>query len=581
MSEFTRARNSKAVSCEFWLSSTRSPFRPAHDKKDKDSYAHRVDRNCEMPSSPRPPNSDSTTPILVRTADTTSDAELLSLIENARSAVARARDATEQYAPRRTTTTLEELADDPAASSLLERHTRRRDMELEWDERDTDRRARELIARLENDPPPNHLVDLDDDDSEDEVMVLGETGAQGDRWDYSGPTLGRRPLTAAQLERYGLSPYGGTLRESEEDDDEFYEPETAIFGFDGDVTDEDEEDELDMSNDEVSTAPRPSSIWPGLLGERPLNPSSPETLLDENRNLPKAKAPYGNDPSSSTSFTSFLSPGATFKGQQVTSGRPTSRRTAPRPAQIVQARARRSVGSAERARSGVSEGDPASTAHPSFAPVSSSTPSLPGTVRDQQASSVFNSTADPTQAFLLGPLRPTSSTSSSTSHPNVSSTELAASNRTSSSRYAPYSSHTPVDYPSTTSAATIPSAPIPPNLSPVERARLSIARSHNPGARSNPASWREVADELLVSLRTDDESAAAERAAAIASGREEERWEVQVILSVSPYALCKTKYLTCLYLLHAHAIGRRALLRPWRSIAHWTDERLWDPELAP
>lgn len=405
-------------------------------------------------------------------------------------------------------------------------------MELEWDERDTERRARELMARLEQNPPPGNLVDVDDHSSgefDDDAIVRERIN------------VGGRAFSAGEL--FGLPTFGGIIPDSDDDDDDdddrdigLYDPtnaEEAIFGFDGDDDDELEEDEIRMLNDDIATYD-PRLGWPGLVGERPLNAEAP-TLSGPAEPTPKPPSQPNPslDPSSSTSFTSFLSPGTTFIGQQVTSVRSSTRR------HISTSRLNRSSERSRPTSTSTTEYDQVSTAHPAFAPPRSARQDNP---YQYYVSPSNPSTTDWTPNFL-GPLRPSSSNSASfgPNHPNLSSatdtastTARTASSSSSSSRYAPYFSHTAVGNPSTTSAATIPSAPIPPNLTPVERARLSIARNINPGARSNPASWRQVADELLVRLRTADEETTpnvgegdtARRSSN--STRTEERWEVQV-----------------------------------------------------
>ncbi|GAA5949648.1 hypothetical protein JCM3765_002740 [Sporobolomyces pararoseus] len=505
-------------------------------------------------------SSDSTNPhsssVIVRTASSTTDDELLHLIENARSAVARARQETGLISDSINSARRERgTMDDAAATSLFQRHASRRDIELEWDERDTERRARELMARLEENPPPNNLVDVDDHSGDEGLTIEGVMERRG-LSHYAG--LGGREGGGGSVgELFGLPTFGGILRDSDDDEDEddyMYgtgNVEEAIFGFDGDgdLTDyEPEREDSDMVYDQDQTStqnPRLTSIWPGLLGERPLNPGNvssptfaapPAVTVDS----PAVEPVSPLDPSSSTSFTSFLSPGTTFIGQQVTSARSTSNSS------------RRNV-SRETLPSQVNWplqrlphwDDQASTAHPAFAPslvlpqAENSSSSSTATSRSRLPSS-FTYRPD-----FLGPLRPSPSSSSpSSTNPmppidsllttDPISTTSNRSSSSSSSRYAPYSSHTATQNPSSTSsAATVPSAPIPPNLTPVERARMSIARSHNPAARSNPASWREVADELLVRLRREDEESVGmpERTSTgerLTGTREEERWEVQV-----------------------------------------------------
>ncbi|GAA5908128.1 uncharacterized protein JCM6883_004124 [Sporobolomyces salmoneus] len=464
-----------------------------------------------MPSSPPPTNPNqrrrrtsrqslnqpSSSSVIVRTADSTTDDELLHLIENARSAVERARELTSPSYVNNGTTPAQ---DDSAATSLFERHTNRRDMELEWDERDTERRARELMQMLAQDPPPNHLVDVDDH----------ARGGGGDEGEEHDGLQARTGSSAGEI--YGFPTFGGILRDSDDeeegDDGLWYEPanvEEAIFGFDGEGTDEDFEgyedmDDTDMLRGETlssRTASRAPAIWPGFLGEQPLNvddvpPTQPSPPVIDSAPKPSIDSTLPLDPSSSTSYTSFLTPGSIFFGQQVTNAKSST-----------------SSGRSSGSRSS------ASTAWPPFAPFPSAT-----------ARRVGNPSPP-----ALRPYTPSTSTSSPLHYAYMPTADSISTNRpsssSSSSRYAPYSSHTAVGTPSTNSAATVPSAPIPPNLTPVERARINIARSANPNARSNPASWREVADELLVRMGG-DEQASTEGHPTRGSAREEERWEVQV-----------------------------------------------------
>ncbi|GAA5840472.1 hypothetical protein JCM5353_001123 [Sporobolomyces roseus] len=521
-----------------------------------------------MPSSPPPaaPLQPPFSSVLVDTANATDD-ELLHLIENARAAVERARDVTESFsaAQRREQEEEEEeeLQPDTAAESLFERHTNRRDMELEWDERDTERRARSLIDRLRQNPVPEPLVDFGDHDSEseDELMLGNERYPVGEVHHIGG---GYSRVAGGALsggDMFGLPTFGrGIIEDSDEDDDDDSYVETgeeAIFGFDGDGVDEELEEaawhyEQEMRRYEDSTtdstAPRLTSIWPGLLGEQPLNPSRPAAppAVTSSQTHSQSLAPL--DPSSSTSFTSFLAPGATFIGEQVTSRSGNPRRPAEgiatRNSQTSN-RSRRQMAPAQSASS--SSNVQATTAHPAFAPLptlstSQSSPSTQDLASSapSSSSSPFHRSADPAQAFLLGPLRPTSSSSSNQVNPTT--------DRSSSSRYAPYSSsHAAVVVPPATSSASTPlQAPIPPNLTPVERARMSIARNNNPAARTNPESWREVGRELLGRSGRGEESMNGGRvpSARIGPGIADERWGVQVVIhSYDPSAACLTGFM--------------------------------------
>ena len=539
-----------------------------------------------MPSSPssaaQPPLQPPFSSVLVDTANATDD-ELLHLIENARAAVERARDATESFTGRRREDQVEEEPSDAAAESLFERHSNRRDMELDWDERDTERRARNLLDRLQRNPPAEPLGEPDSEEEDDELMMGNERYPVGEVHHIGGRVAGGT-LSAGDM--FGLPTFGGIIEGSDEDDDDDSYVETgeeAIFGFDGDGVDEELEEAAWRYEEEMrryedssstdSTAPRLTSIWPGLLGEQPLNPSRPAAPPV----VTSASKPFNTlpplDPSSSTSFTSFLTPGATFIGEQVTSRAGNPRAQAERnrirnPPPSSRLRRPLAPGELDSAGSNAQS----TTAHPAFAPfptLSTSQPSPPsqGLSASSPSSSAFHRSADPAQAFLLGPLRPTSSSSSS-------NPTNPANDRTSSSRYAPYSSsHAAIVVPPSSSSASTPlQAPIPPNLTPVERARISIARSTNPAARTNPESWREVGRELMGRSRgdglTNEGSATSGR---VGPGLADERWGVQVC-HIKLHRYCRHEADSFTFV---HS-GRHPFLRSFCCLSHGSHERLRD-----
>ncbi|GAA5922385.1 uncharacterized protein JCM15063_003285 [Sporobolomyces koalae] len=383
--------------------------------------------------------------------------------------------------------------DDVAAETLFERHAAFRELDrvLDWNEGDTERRALVLMAQLQENPPPSELVDLDDHDHDfRQAHLLAQ-----DHTPTSEEYLRRRERVATMMDL--------DLAESD-DEDERDHVEEAIFGFDGD---QDSQEDYDASTDDyLLGGPRIGDILPGLFGERPLDLDPAATVThgtDDIATLPvkSLEASQARDPSSSSAFTSFLAPGSTFVGQQVTKKGTTSRQQLDRGFNSAEALDDRAVGPLTVLRR-IPAGGPtlqATTAHPAFSP--SPRLSASRTNPPQEPSSVNGTVPANSRA------------------------------RTASSRYAPYSSHTAVATPTTTSIASILGAPLPTNVTPAEWIRLSLARERNvreAAARLNPASWREVADELLGRMRTDDDTTTSEQRTA--DPVREERWGVQVVI---------------------------------------------------
>ncbi|GAA6020336.1 hypothetical protein JCM11491_000316, partial [Sporobolomyces phaffii] len=332
-----------------------------------------------MPSSPRAAERRTSAPdpprsVMVRTASSTTDDELLHLIESARSAVARARDAAaDAYA-------LSSSSDSAAAeASLFERHAHRRAYELEWDERDTARRARELMASLDANPPPNDLVDLDDDSDDDLTLAPFE------------PRPRPRPA-------FALPETDDDDNDDQDEDEEEEYPDEAIFGFDGAGTGDELEDEFTV----------PAATWPRLLAEHPLNPSDDASLRvapavppSTDSRSPRPAAAIPSDPSSSTSFTSFLAPGSTFHGQQVTNQRRPTRRTSSSRGPAAERTRRSNDASSDANR-------PAFATHARSAAAAAAAADRTHDASNQNPYG-FYIRPNAAHAYLLGPLRPTSS----------------------------------------------------------------------------------------------------------------------------------------------------------------------------
>ncbi|GAA5845639.1 hypothetical protein JCM11251_002076 [Rhodosporidiobolus azoricus] len=403
---------------------------------------------------------------------------------------------------------------DFAADMLANRHAsrRERERELEWDEQDNARRARALLDRLfpgEAGAPPLHLDPTstsEDDDDDDDVDML------------NGPPFDLEAALAG-----GVFPPSLMAGDREDEDDE------RILGFDGDDLDDflgDDGYGTDFPGASAETHDL-ESLWPGFLGQRPLNPttssssaarpSSTTTALPQ-RSLPR-------DPSSATSYTSFLQPGTVFLGEQT-------------------------FGKAERAASWLRRNGAEGTVPSSFAAAVASglledethdsrprrsriappvPPPLPSTTwtRIDRPPSSSSSSSHPTTvhpAFAPFPAAtssrhpravpdPNPSSSLSMSRPSPSSTAPGLSS-SSSSRYAPYS-HTSLSSSSSSTPTSRPSAPphssLPASsaLGEVDqslfaaraRARERIAAAINPAARSSRSSWREVEEEMVARAR--------------------------------------------------------------------------------
>ncbi|GAA5918859.1 hypothetical protein JCM1841_002777 [Sporobolomyces salmonicolor] len=561
-----------------------------------------------MPSSPPPfsvAQHDDTS--IIRTAGSATDDHLLALIESAQ--------ASRGLTPARAGPSSPDHDMEEGANLLFQRHAARRDLdldrELEWDEQDNARRARALLQHIWANPPPDEVVDVDDHSERGSSDI--EDAAIHDL-SQSMPDRARGMRTSAGG-LFGFPTYGGLLDEDSEEEEE----DDPVFGFDGDGLERDIDEAMwafghegydnDMDGGLRRNGHPLAALWPGLLGERPLNPASarrrtaPPPVLAASQQPPipslhaAARAPQ--DPSSSTSYSSFLAPGATFTGQQ-TFGKSLSaaaralraqgsarssddppRRQAPAPPDglslyLVSNRDRSTSGESSSpgnawylAPSLLHSSPEYTTAHPTFAPFPAATatrvPPGPPDVGpssslaiprpSSSSSSAFNPSADPSQAFLLGPLRPTSSGGTGDSQPSQ-----LASRAFTSSRYAPYSAPSPssstsgaVPAPTSSSSTAVPPeaspvpspppVPIPPNLSASSRARFRIAQMTNPAARQSRSSWREVGDELLSRTGSEGLRSALGRAgveAAVGQRRrveEEEQWTVEVVIhSYSPSA---------------------------------------------
>ncbi|CEQ38902.1 SPOSA6832_00394 [Sporobolomyces salmonicolor] len=438
------------------------------------------------------------------------------------------------------------------ANLLFQRHAARRDLdldrELEWDEQDNARRARALLQHIWANPPPDEVVDVDDHSERGSSDI--EDAAIHDL-SQSMPDRARGMRTSAGG-LFGFPTYGGLLDEDSEEEEE----DDPVFGFDGDGLERDIDEAMwafghegydnDMDGGLRRNGHPLAALWPGLLGERPLNPASarrrtaPPPVLAASQQPPipslhaAARAPQ--DPSSSTSYSSFLAPGATFTGQQ-TFGKSLSaaaralraqgsarssddppRRQAPAPPDglslyLVSNRDRSTSGESSSpgnawylAPSLLHSSPEYTTAHPTFAPFPAATatrvPPGPPDVGpssslaiprpSSSSSSAFNPSADPSQAFLLGPLRPTSSGGTGDSQPSQ-----LASRAFTSSRYAPYSAPSPssstsgaVPAPTSSSSTAVPPeaspvpspppVPIPPNLS--ASIQQVVIHSYSPSA---------------------------------------------------------------------------------------------------
>ncbi|BGP12815.1 hypothetical protein JCM10213v2_000732 [Rhodosporidiobolus nylandii] len=490
-----------------------------------------------MPPSPPPPRRPtSPSSSVIRADPSTTEEALLRLLEGAHDDAPGALSSGGGVPP------FHSSPDDLAGEMLAQRHAdrreREREHELEWDEQDNARRARALLDRLfpgEGGAPSASRSALEASDDDDEDMV---GWAPAESLDFLA-------------EHINPSVMAGGVGEGEDE---------RVFGFDGDDFD-DLSMALEGGEDNEYYPGRitheMSSLWPGFIGQRPLNPPpvssasssrAPPTVAST---LPQRSLP--RDPSSATSYTSFLEPGMVFLGEQ-TFGRaemaasllrhhgqnpraaipphlrdssanratPTGSITdfffaqSPHPSNDWAGNPLRHMLARELGDELEAPGDAAgpSTAHPAFAP-------FPAARASRLPPSFDN--IGPSSSFAIP--RPGHSSSSS------------------SARYAPYAQ------PASSSAdlSSLASSSLPsqfgtaaPALSAsssaaVDRARARIAQLANPQARSSRNSWREVESEML--------QRAAERAggpsvsrnapagrAAKSEPAEQERWGVKVVI---------------------------------------------------
>ncbi|GAA5985698.1 hypothetical protein JCM11641_007185 [Rhodosporidiobolus odoratus] len=480
-----------------------------------------------MPSSPPPPPHPPSA--VIQASPNTSDEALLHLLERAQSHDAAAQESSSSRNP---------TGNDLAGEMLSQRHAarRQRERDLDWDERDNERRARQLLDRLfpgEAGPPPPFQDDLSDPEEQD-----GDWNS-GDALDFHFTHPG--PLAQGEM--------------GEEDE--------HIFGFDGDGMDDalmtldSQAERGGMAADRYPERETDdmSSIWPGFLDQRPLNPpfsSRPSVPPVVASTLPSSRRSTPRDPSSSTSYTSFLQPGVVFNGMQ-TFAQVEMAASLLRRHQAAATRSTASTASSARQPHSGSLTNflLSQTPHPSNAwPLNPLRPSLAAQLGEQ-----VELPPEPEEATLAHPAFAPFPSASFTRvfTPDIDlgpSSSLAIprpSSSSASTRYAPYA-QPPSPSVAAASAAWLASpaqsdapasvgAPTTATATAGARARARIAQGVNPSARTSRSSWREVENEMLA------------RAAASAGGRtslarspqprgessklvpaEAEQWAVQVTI---------------------------------------------------
>ncbi|GAA6001756.1 hypothetical protein JCM10207_002299 [Rhodosporidiobolus poonsookiae] len=404
--------------------------------------------------------------------------------------------------------------DDLAAATLARRHANRqqqqRERELEWDEQDNARRARALLDRLF--PGDNGIyIDADSDDDEAEHVA----GFDGDDYDHG-----------AWLTGHG-----------EEGDD----------------------DDLLMDDDFPA-------LFPGFIAERPLNPPpvSWRSRLPPNIDSVFPARSVPRDPSSSTSFCSFLQPGAVFSGKQ-TFGRPllaSSRVQLPASSDLpilnyATSSSNSSSGSLTNFLTDLGDSShvrrtlppPAPTAYSSFGPFPSAQlirlPSVPdlGPSSSLAIPRPAPSSSSPSSRFNpylhpSAPQPPPQPTSHTQRTIPASWLDLAAERPAPSSS----SSSAPAFSPAAWSSSSLRPSPTSSSTTLADRTRALVALRANPQARSSRSSWRAVEEEMLA--RAEGRSAtgagasagagtyagAAGRGAAKRQWEEQEQWAVKVVI---------------------------------------------------
>ncbi|GAA5904251.1 hypothetical protein JCM6882_003179 [Rhodosporidiobolus microsporus] len=477
-----------------------------------------------MPPPPPPPPPLPPAPLAVPPNPTTDD--LLRILEGANPSLST------RPAPSSSSSSLDPSfhsspLDDLAASSLANRHAsrRERELELEWDEQDNARRARALLDRLFPGEgggalPQLHHPLLDPIESDDDDLAHDVAMAEADEFHAALGGGGAFPPSLMGL--------GGS---GEDDEDE----DGRILGFDGDPYDDDFLGDDGYGSDfpgayEAQTHDL-AALWPGFLGQRPLNPpsssfsssssfrpTSSSTSALPHRSLPR-------DPSSATSYTSFLAPGTVFLGEQ-TFGQ----------AELAASWASRNAGG---------EAGGGGAAHASYAAAVASSSSSSAIPTSEEAIPITRprrsrlpppvppplpttlpaaSNAPPSPIdFTSFGLPPPASTHATTAHPAFAPFPPSSSRAVTESTRLPSpllaAAAQPPSHPGPSSSLAIPRPPTSSSSfanpqhssfssSASDRAaaaRDRISQSVNPAARSSRSSWREVEEEMVARVRRQGE----------------------------------------------------------------------------
>ncbi|GAA5857188.1 hypothetical protein JCM8547_009361 [Rhodosporidiobolus lusitaniae] len=423
--------------------------------------------------------------------------------------------------------------DDLAASTLTQRlearQRQQRERDLEWDEQDNARRARALLDRLFPDSlgtdGEGGILDDPSDSDEGEDVAMHDFSTAGER-----PSLANifRAM-AGQLE--------------EDTQPEWQDEQLDFEGF------------LE-TGDEPYASTDLETVWPGFLGQQPLNPSpstsratAPPVVTSSfkpHRSLPR-------DPSSATSFTSFFQPGSVFYGEQ----------TFGRAEKVASWRRRHPLSNPSRSSSSSASPQPIVWPRPG----GSGDSFLPGSegrqlrLDDEEVTTRVGFSPFPSATASRVGAPPSSNIGPSSSlaipRPNSSVSSI------SSSRYTPYAAPPPPNEvspswhdrppsssssadPPTSSSRTVPSSTRAPTSSSTAsiaarmRARARITQAINPDARNSRESWREVEQEMLASGgrpsggRTPTSTATSSTARGAGTARsaweEQEQWAVKVII---------------------------------------------------
>jgi hypothetical protein len=188
---------------------------------------------------------------------------------------------------------MEDLAAETLVQRLSTRRQREREQDLDWDEQDNARRARALLDRLFPNEQQRYEANRAQGGGFD--GLLAEDGEEEDDDDVSMHDFdpGDDRPSLASLFRAMAGPPGL-------EDDGINEEDERILGLDGEelIADWDQ----DYSDGPVDTTEM-SNLWPGFVGQRPLNPAPSSCRSDVppvvSSSLPQRSLP--RDPSSALS----------------------------------------------------------------------------------------------------------------------------------------------------------------------------------------------------------------------------------------------------------------------------------------